>query len=244
MADPPGASGELRARQPKAIHSALTVLEEVARAGAGVTAREVSEGLGLPRATTYRLLNLLVQDEYLVRMPDLRGFALGRKVAELVGSVAPSRPPQAAREVIAELRQRICGGVHVVRYGDDSISIVDSDPDFPLNDELRVLREFDASAIGLLLLAEQRSLGRASARTAHAGRGIDDDLAAALARGYSSQIGRFVPGFGCIGVPIRDSSGLLVAGLCFSGPRTRIESPERIVAELANSGRSLAPLLA
>lgn len=54
---------ELRARQPKAIHSALTVLEEVARAGAGVTAREISESLGLPRATAYRLLNLLVQDE-------------------------------------------------------------------------------------------------------------------------------------------------------------------------------------
>ncbi len=93
-------NGDLSARQPKAIHSALTVLEEVARCGAGVTAREVSDNLGLPRATAYRLLNLLVQDEYLVRMPDLRGFALGRKVVQLVGLVAPQPPPLAARELI------------------------------------------------------------------------------------------------------------------------------------------------
>jgi len=45
----------------------LSVLEEVARCGTGVTAREVNDNLLLPRATIYRLLNLLVQDEYLVR---------------------------------------------------------------------------------------------------------------------------------------------------------------------------------
>jgi DNA-binding IclR family transcriptional regulator len=73
----------LRARQPKAVQSALAVLEEVARCGPGVTGQQVAKNLGLPKATAYRLLNLLVQDEYLVRMPDLSGFALGRKVALL-----------------------------------------------------------------------------------------------------------------------------------------------------------------
>ena len=119
----PAPVGEVRARQPKAIHSALTVLEEVARLGAGVTAQEISQSLGLPRATTYRLINLLVQDEYLVRMPDLTGFALGRKVVELAHLVAPSPPPQAVREVIAGLRSRIRGGIHLVRYEGDRVVI-------------------------------------------------------------------------------------------------------------------------
>ncbi|AUZ88426.1 helix-turn-helix domain-containing protein [Arthrobacter sp. TmT3-37] len=84
----------LRARQPKAVRSALAVLEEVARCGPGVTGLEVSRNLGLPKATTYRLLNLLVEDEYLVRLPDLSGFALGRKVELLVqlSGVGGSRP--------------------------------------------------------------------------------------------------------------------------------------------------------
>jgi DNA-binding IclR family transcriptional regulator len=77
------ADAGLRARQPKAVQSAFAVLEEVARCGPGVTGMEVSRNLGLPKATTYRLLNLLVEDEYLVRMPDLSGFALGRKVEML-----------------------------------------------------------------------------------------------------------------------------------------------------------------
>jgi DNA-binding IclR family transcriptional regulator len=44
------------------VQSALALLQEVARAGAGVTAKEISSGLGLPPATTYRLLNLLVAE--------------------------------------------------------------------------------------------------------------------------------------------------------------------------------------
>ena len=94
-------------RQPQAVRSALAVLQEVARAGAGVTAKEVAEALGLPPATTYRLLNLLVGEEYLVRLPDLHGFALGAKVAGLAGVIAPARVPTAARQVLADLRGRV-----------------------------------------------------------------------------------------------------------------------------------------
>ena len=74
--------------------------------GPGVTAREISDNLAMPRATTYRLLNLLVQDEYLVRMPDLRGFALGRKVVQLRTS---SHQPR--RQLSCERRSTSCGGI-------------------------------------------------------------------------------------------------------------------------------------
>jgi DNA-binding IclR family transcriptional regulator len=76
-------STPLSGRQPKAVRSALHVLEEVVSAGPGVTAKEISEALALPQATTYRILNLLVAEEYLVRLPDLAGFALGRRAARL-----------------------------------------------------------------------------------------------------------------------------------------------------------------
>ena len=82
----------LSGRQPKAVRSALAVLEEVVAAGPGVTAKEISAALRLPPATTYRLLNLLVADEYLVRLPDLKGFALGRRAARLALPAAPAVP--------------------------------------------------------------------------------------------------------------------------------------------------------
>ncbi|MFU8947543.1 helix-turn-helix domain-containing protein [Mycetocola zhadangensis] len=194
---------EVRARQPKAIHSALTVLEEVARlgAGAGVTAQEISQSLGLPRATTYRLINLLAQDEYLVRMPDLTGFALGRKVVELASLVAPPPPPQAVRDVIADLRSRIRGGIHLVRYEGDRILIVDADPDFPLSDESRITLDLTVSAMGRLLLAERA--GDASPS------------------GYASQTGELMPGYGCLALPICAADGRLVGRavrVCTRGP--------------------------
>lgn len=75
----------LRARQPGAVRHAVAVLEEVARCGPGVPGTEVARNLGLPKATTYRLLALLVELDYLAHAPDRPGFALGSRVARLAG---------------------------------------------------------------------------------------------------------------------------------------------------------------
>jgi DNA-binding IclR family transcriptional regulator len=75
----------LSGRQPQAIRTALAVLRAVAQNEPGVTAQRVSEILGIPPATTYRILNLLVSEEYLIRVSDPRGFALGPRVGELLG---------------------------------------------------------------------------------------------------------------------------------------------------------------
>lgn len=254
---------DLRARQPKAVHSALAVLEEAARCGPGVTAQQVSDNLGLPRATTYRLINLLVQDEYLVRMPDLRGFTLGRKVVELAHRVAPSAVPasssagvtgapvlpRAAVRVVDGLRAGIRGGVHLVGYVDERMHVLDPDPDFPLADERRLLAEYDVSAMGRLLIAERLAAGAAppAALSARAQRapelldGIRRDVAAAR---HSRQLDAFTPGFGCLALPIRGPRGELVAGLVLSAPRVRIEQPGAVLEQLTAGTRELAPLLA
>ena len=233
--------GDLRARQPKAIHSALTVLEEVARSGAGVTAREVSDNLGLPRATAYRLLNLLVQDEYLVRMPDLKGFALGRKVVQLADLVAPARPPLAAREVIDRLRSGTRGGIHLVRYDLDRLRIVDPDPDFPFSDEPRIMKDLGASALGRLLLAETDN--RIADAVGAAPPALASIVRDAHRHGFATQLGELVPDHGCIAVPIRDHTGQLVAGLGYSASLDRLREPGALLANLENSARELAPLL-
>ncbi len=239
MTGPGPVAGELRARQPKAIHSALTVLEEVARCGPGVTAREISDNLTLPRATAYRLLNLLVQDEYLVRMPDLRGFALGRKVVDLANLVAPAQPPEAVRDVIDRLRARIRGGIHLVRYDRDGLRVVDADPDFPPI-EASNPRQLGVSAMGRLLLAERADPGPAMTG--------DPELHGLIAEirdlGYARQVDAVAAGYGCIAVPIRDRAGTLVAGLSLSAPRARIEDPAELLELLQTGARELGPLLA
>lgn len=70
----------LRARQPQAVRQALDVLEQVARSGAGVTGTQIARDLGLPKATAYQVLALLVERGYVARLPETGGFALGPKV--------------------------------------------------------------------------------------------------------------------------------------------------------------------
>ncbi|GAA1465276.1 IclR family transcriptional regulator [Microbacterium thalassium] len=227
----------LSARQPKAVHSALTVLEAVARLGAGASAQEISRELGLPRATTYRLLNLLVQDEYLVRTPDLAGFALGAKVAQLAAVAAPPvRLTAAARAVVTDARDALRGGVHVALYVDGRIVVADADPDFPLSDESRLAREPARYALGRLLAAETGG--------ADADADVVVDTASDISRwGVARQIGEVTPGFGCLAVPIRDGAGHLAGAVCFAGPRHRIEEPDAVLEVLRPVAERLGPLV-
>lgn len=230
----------LHARQPKAIHSALTVLEEVARCGPGVTAREISANLRMSRATAYRLLNLLVQEEYLVRLGDLSGFALGRKVVELADRVAPGRPPQAVRSIVASMRLHVRGGVHLASYVGSAVRVIDEDPDYRLSDPARLARELEVSAMGRLLLAEQGRQPLTGTSRARRSDGFGDDV---LARGWAVQVGAFDPGRGCLAVPIRDDQGRLVAALSACTAREIVLHPGRLLDELRDKAAQLGPLL-
>lgn len=225
----------LAARQPGAVHSALAVLEAVAHLGAGVSAQRISTELALPRATTYRLLNLLVQDEYLVRTPDLSGFALGTKVAQLAAFAAPpARLSSAARAVVAGARGAVRAGVHVVLFVDGRVVVLDADPDFPLSDPARLGREPSRYALGRLMLLQRGEISSSELSEARA----DLDR-----WGATRQSGEFAAGAGCLAVPIRDSSGLLAGAVGFSGPRHRVDDPTAVLATLRPAADALAPLM-
>jgi len=240
----------LTGRQPKAVQSALAILETVARVGAGVTAKEVAEDLGLPPATTYRLLNLLVGEEYLVRLPDLHGFALGRKVAGLTGGGAAVPLSTAARQVVDELRGRVRSGVHLVLYTAATLRCADIDPDHPLQAPELVERYLHASAAGKLLLAEQPDwqellhpsrLHRVTARTVARAADLDDELREVRRRGCAVQAGQLHEDTACAAVPVRSPAGALVGAVLIT---VRGTDPPVASVELVRefTGR-LGPLL-
>lgn len=239
---PPAA---LAGRQPAAVVSALTVLEEVARAGPGVTAKEISAALGLPAATTYRLVNLLVAQEYLVRLADLSGFALGRKVIELAGAVARESLPPAVPEVVTALRTQVRLAVHLVRYRDGRLRLVDPDPDHPPSPEALLARHLHASALGKLLLAERRdllpaSLARLTPATITHPDLLDADLARVLTEQAARQLGEIRRDRGCLAFPVRGRAGDLLAGLAVSTSPDRLSRLDRSMLRLV--GRCVADL--
>lgn len=248
MSDPLPLSG----RQPRAVRSALAVLEEVVAAGPGVTAKEISAALKLPQATTYRLLNLLVGEEYLVRLPDLRGFALGRRAARLALPVVPT-PPAAARAVVDHLRGMVRWGVHLASFRGGQVALVDPDPDHPPTEAAVLARYPHASALGRLLLADQpdwRALTRdrraLTPHTVTAAGDLDAHLAAVTSSGLARQCGEVSAEKGCLAVPVRDATtGALVAGLALCGPAARVAEPnDELVRLLREHAERLVPLLA
>lgn len=213
----------------RSVISALELIEEVAASGPGVSANELARNLGLPRSTTYRLVNLLAQEEYLVRTPDLGGFALGRKVDRLIGTAAAATVPDRVRAVLDEARSGMRFGVHLfgyMRVGTPRARItpMDIDPDYPLSDAGRILRDHRASAVGRLLLAHDST---------HRSQSI----------GPTTQVGSLVPGFGCIAVPVLSRDGGLRGALAVAAPEHRIRAPEVILASLEPTRTTLAGLV-
>lgn len=241
----------LSGRQPRAVRSALAVLEEVVAAGPGVTAKEISSACKLPQATTYRLLNLLVGEEYLVRLPDLRGFALGRRAARLALPAVPT-PPAAARAVVEHLRGMVRWGVNLASFSTGQVVLVDPDSDHPPTEAVVLARCPHASALGQLLLADQpdwralvRDLRSLTEHTVTDAADLDARLAGIRTAGLSRQCGGVRVDKGCLAVPVRDAvSGALVAGLALCGPAHRVAEPnEELVRLLHEHAERLVPLL-
>ncbi|MCV7227647.1 IclR family transcriptional regulator [Mycolicibacterium komossense] len=247
------ADGSLSGRQPKAVQSALRVLEEVARAGVGVTAKEIAEHLSLPSATTYRLLNLLVADGYIVRLPDLSGFSLGRRMGLLIDAAVTPTVCTAAREVLAELRLSVRFGVHLFYFTNTAVRTADADAEFPPPaDEAVLNRNLHACAVGKLLLAEKSDidglltapLAALTEQTVTSKTVLAEQLEVVRDRGIATQTGELRDGSACVAVPVRAPAGALVAALAMSGRADQHELLQRQVPTLVDCADRLSPLLA
>ncbi|WP_104176736.1 transposase [Cryobacterium sp. Y50] len=89
--------GTMRGSGVVTVEKTLAILEIVAERG-GASAKDVSQALGYPLPTVYRLLQALVQGDYLVHLKGERRFELGYKLDRLgvslhrqIGVPAPVR---------------------------------------------------------------------------------------------------------------------------------------------------------
>ena len=245
--------GSLSGRQPKAVQSALQVLEQVARAGVGVTAKEIAEHLSMPSATTYRLLNLLVADGYVVRLPDLSSFSLGPRMGVLIDAAVSPIVCTAPREVLAELRLSVRFGVHLFYFTNTAVRIADADSEYPPPADESVLnRHLHACGVGKLLLAEKRDfdsllvtpLAALTDRTVTSRAALAEELEAVRDQGVATQTAELREGSACVAVPVRSSSGALVAALAMSGRDDQADLLLRQVPGLQEYATRLSPLLA
>ncbi|MGA1838113.1 helix-turn-helix domain-containing protein [Herbiconiux sp. 11R-BC] len=225
---------DLNNNQPRAIAHALAVLEEIATAGSGVTARDIASRLGLSPATTYRILNLLVREEYVVRLGDLSGFALGARIGALAESHPAVGVTRAVASTVGGIRAALGIAVHLFSVYGTRIRVLDEDDRFPLQERSHVINDLAASAAGRLVLAEEEAdAAEPECILDPDGRPLIATLEAGTARSTSS-----------IAIGVRDADAVLVnVVMAVAGHDYVAEHRDAIVRELRRAAEDLAPLL-
>lgn len=218
----------------------LLVLEAVAAAGSESGARliDLAARTGLDPATTQRLLGTLVEQGYCRQDPETKRFALTSKVLRLSASYqAQSSIRRVAAAGMSELRTEFGETVHLgIRDGLEVVYIdkLETQQSFALRSGVGQANPLHTTALGkaILSVTPPAELDRILAdieltpRTDRSIRTVEAftaELQLTATRGYSVDDGENEDMATCIGAPIVDRTGDVVAAISISGPTFRME---------------------
>jgi IclR family transcriptional regulator, acetate operon repressor len=242
------------------ITRALRVVEAVAAAGDGVTAKAIARRLGCPLPTVYRALGTLVEEGYLVRLHDVRGYGLGYRVAELHRSLTEQvRPPSTVRAVLRELHTAAGAAAHLMVFRDVELVVahVDDCVDHPSPTGMRVGEPTaaHATAAGKVMLAGLRparlaellartGLPRLGPHTVDDRRALDRELMRIRSDGAAVEVEEFESGIAGVAAPVHGADGEVSGALGvsvtraeFAERRWQLEHAVRAAAERASQLR-------
>ena len=190
------------------------------------TVRDISDKTGMTFSTTHRLASALVQIRYLHFEPR-KGYRLGSRLVEL-GFIAYRESPVTvtARPFLEELAEKTLDTVHLAALdGDDGIIYLDKvggKRPSEVNTRIGGRKPVCCTSVGKALILDQ---GRAAWKKRYeqealkgvAGRLSEDEWLAAMARyaanGYTYDMDENIAGIRCVGAPVRDASGEIVASI-------------------------------
>lgn len=237
----------------RAVERALAIFDAFDAQHQSLSLLEIGERIGMPKATTFRLVNTLQSRGFLVRLDDQR-YCLAPKILRLAGLVKSTLGiREAARPTMAELCRATGETVTLnIRSGMERICIDVMDTPSPLmtivrpGEHVSLLR--GATARLLLAYASEAEIKDIIARTAKS-EGIDvTELRASLAdirrQGYARTSGQRIPGVTAIAVPVFDIGDEVHYSLAITGPSVRMDPRlEEFKHILINAGTSVSALM-
>lgn len=242
----PAESGSLRT-----LERGLLVLELLAQSNSGLTFSEVRERVGLSAGTVSRLLQTLVKRGYVEQDRRSKAYLLGLQLLELQGStLASNRMASEARPHLLELMRATGCRVHLAVYrGGDHLVYVDR-----VDNQQSIARyspvarggPLHATSLGKAILAfstpEVRSEYLAISKRQKLTPATLTDAAALNAefeeirsRGYATEFGESDVDIYCVGAPVRDYTGAVIAAVSVAGDRDEMAPRVEELAELVRA---------
>jgi len=252
------------AKQPKkdllgTIVRGLRALDYLATQPHGATPKELSRALRWNISTCYHVLNTLESEGYAVRDAATTAFRLGPSVGRLAqGYSARFALLPTLRPVVVELSRVTSENAYLAVHEDREIAIADivEGPQRVKVEKLHpgYVENLHARALGKAILAhlpwaEVRShylaeeLPKLTPATKTDVEALHGELEVTRARGYSLDLEEFCEGVCCVGAPVFDAQGAVVASVSVSVPTYRFEPAQaeliRVVREAARQGTRL-----
>ncbi|MDR0215870.1 MAG: IclR family transcriptional regulator [Comamonas sp.] len=190
------------------------------------TVKEISEKTGITFSTTHRLASALVQIRYLHFEPR-KGYRLGSRLVEL-GFLAyrESAVTATARPFLEELATLTQDTVHLAALDEDEgiiyLDKIGSQRPIEVNTRIGGRKPVCCTSVGKALILDQGRSAWKQRYEQEAARGLAGPLsqeewlaamASYAAHGYTFDMGENVDGIRCVGAPVRDASGEIVASI-------------------------------
>ena len=221
---------------------AVTILELLWRAGAGLSLQELSVQSGVNPNTVRRIVKALAYHRLVEEEEGTGRYRLGMKLFELGSSVVARLDVRArARPYLERLVLETGETAHLCILDRGEVLYLDKhEPMRTMRIPSEVGRRNPAycTAVGKALLAyvpeeeleelvRQRGLRAYTRRTITTLAELKQELARVREQGYAVDNEEFEEGLKCIGAPVRDYSGRVVASVSIAGPAFRL-TEERI----------------
>ncbi len=241
-----GSATEAPSFESRSLAKGLQILEILRTAPEAMPLKDVAAAVGLAKASTLRLLRTLQATGYIAR-DSHDAYHIVRTAGRSEAAEEAERIRSAARPLLAQLNVQFGETVSMAYLFGDLIRVVDvveSTHNIRMSNYVgRILQPY-ASAMGKAISAFQPAdriqslldtygIYSLTPATLTDVRAIRQDLAEVRERGYSRDCEETVPGGQCIGAPVTDSTGQVVAAISVSTPKFRFTPElERILPEV------------
>ncbi len=209
----------------------FNILEVLAHEPNGLTLAEVSDRVGLPRSTTFRLLAVLLQRDYARKAPDTNRYRLGPGFIELSSNYLNSLELKTeSAPFMRELASSLGTIVFLARRQGNMMVYIDKQDQFTSLRKYAIIGEqrpiyctslgkaliLDMSDEEIRILFSDTVFQKFGPHT-HADVGsLIEDVHHCKARGWTHDNEEAEPGVNCVAAPIRDYRGQIISSISTS----------------------------
>src|SRR5207245_1468289 len=237
----------------ESVARALDVLETF-RDSEELSLSEISRRVGLNKSRSFRLLHTLAERGYVEKIADGGRYRLGVKLFERAAHLGRDLR-RIAQPFMRQLHEQFNETVNLGVIHDGEVLYIDilessqafrmaaragsRMPIFSTSLGKAIAAHLPESEVANLLSAQQMS--KSTKRTTAENQALRNELQAVCRRGYALDNEENEPGVACVGVPIFDHTGRVLAAISVSGPVGRILGTQnRITRSLVSTCKEIS----